>query len=338
MPERVELSMRLKEIFTQTKLVCFGRYVLEVPLETKLDWGEASITDVIEIIHGGAEANANRIANDIAEIKKKHTTFDITYNKKGPVDNSWQIRYYEDELAKEFKLHFFNTYVNKGDLTFILGGSVGQIDTEEVAAAKQAILAKNLRLRDADEVPSDPGYCIEHAFIHDEQYADQETVSIGFHFPSLLDVSFSVSSNKDAYGDYSPANFEKSVRQTLSLLKRIKEARSDQDHNYPSRNVLREGKRDVQHWHGEESLIKREDGTHDFEWAFVGTPKDIANPSEYNVVMYSKVRYNLVGGADKASLSDDEAVAMWDRLISGLKFRVKVPGSPAGTYLFPKED
>ena len=92
-----------------------------------------------------------------------------------------------------------------------------------------------------------------------------------------------------------------------------------------------EGKRDVQHWHGEESLIRREDGAHDFEWAFVGTPKDVVNPSEYGAHLYSKVEHNTVGAAGQASVTDEEAVALWDKLLSGLKFRVQVPGAPEGS-------
>ena len=160
-------------------------------------------------------------------------------------------------------------------------------------------------------------------------------VNVGIVIPSLPDVSFSVSSNKNAYGDYTPEEFEKAQRTKLSLLARIKEAQDDQGLHYPSRTVLREGKRDVQHWHGEESLIRRKDGTHDFEWALVGTPRDVANPSEFSVQMFTKVEHNMVGAAKVASLSDDEAVALWDKLLSGLKFRVKVPGAPEGSYYLP---
>jgi hypothetical protein len=169
----------------------------------------------------------------------------------------------------------------------------------------------------------------------DNLYSSQEMVNAGIYIPSLPDVTFSISSNKDAYGDYPPEDFEKTERAELSLLARIKQAQEDQGIHYPSRTVLREGKRDVQHWRGEESLIKRKDGTHDFEWALVGKPRDVANPSEFGAQMYTKVEHNMVGAAKAASLSDDEAVALWDKLLSGLKFRVKVPGAPPGTYYLP---
>jgi hypothetical protein len=321
-------------LFSKTKLVCFGRYALEVPQEAQLVWGDASFPSEVEVFSGGLDASKQRIADDIVKLKDDDKTVEITYNQEGPIENSWQIRYYPGKFAKSEGLYFFDTYINKGELTFVLGGSL-KGETEEVAAARQAMRAKSLRLRTPDEIPAEPGYCIEHGFMTGTSYKDQEMVNVGIVIPSLPDVSFSVSSNKNAYGDYTPEEFEKTQRAKLSLLARIKEAQDDQGIHYPSRTVLREGKRDVQHWHGEESLIRRKDGTHDFEWALVGTPRDVANPSEFSAQMFTKVEHNMVGAAKAASLSDDEAVALWDRLLSGLKFRVKVPGAPEGSYYLP---
>lgn len=337
MPDSVKLSQRLEQLYKKTKLVCFGRYALEVPEEAQLIWGDASIPSSIETFPGGLDAINRQVADDIAKLKWKDKTSEITFNHEGPVERSWQIRYHEGEVGKELGLHIFKTYVNKGDLNFLLIGSVDDGQTEESAAARQASRVKSLRLRAENEVPSEPGYCIEHGFMRDDLYSTQEMVDAGIFLPSLPDISFSVSSNKDAYSDYSPEEFEETQRAELSLLARIKQAQEDQGIHYPSRTVLREGKRDVQHWHGEESLIRRTDGVHDFEWAFVGTPKDVANPSEFNVRMYTKVKHNKVGAAKAASLSDDEAVALWDKLLSGLKFRVKVPKAPEGSYFLPPD-
>lgn len=335
MPEPVQLSPRLSKLFSKTKLVCFGRYALEVPSEAQLVWGSASFPSEVEVFPGGLDAGKQRIEDDIAKIKEDDKTVEITYSQAGPIENSWQIRYYPGKNAKSVGLYFFNTYINKKDLTFVLSGSLKHGETEETAASRQAARAKSLRLRTPDEIPTEPGYCIEHGFMTGTNYKDQEMVNVGIEIPSLPDVSFSVSSNKNAYGDYTPEEFEKIERPKLSLLARIKEAQDDQGIHYPNRTVLREGKRDVHHWHGEESLIRRKDGTHDFEWALVGTPRDVANPSEFGAQMFTKVENNTVGAAKSASLSDDEAVALWDKLLSGLKFRVKVPGAPEGSYFIP---
>jgi len=332
----VQLSPRLSKLFSKTKLVCFGRYALEIPLEAQLVWGSASFPSNVEVFPGGLDVSKRRIKEHIAELNEDDKTVEITYDQAGPVENSWQIRYYPNEFAKSDGLYFFNTYINKGELTFLLSGAIEDGETEDAAASREAMRAKSLRLRTPDEVPAEPGYCIEHGFMAGSFYEDQEMVNAGIVFPSLPDISFSVSSNKNAYGDYTPEEFEKVQRPKLSLLARIKEAQDDQGIHYPSRTVLREGKRDVQHWRGEESLIKRKDGTHDFEWALVGTPRDVANPSEFSAQMFTKVEHNTVGAAKSASLSDEEAVALWDKLLSGLKFRVKVPGAPEGSYFLPK--
>jgi len=334
-PEPVKLSPRLRALFEKTKILCFGRYAIEVPQEAQLVWGSVWFPSNIDIVSGGIEKAKRRAEEKIAKMKRVKHTSEITYNDAGPIENSWQTRYFENEFAKEDNSLFFDTYVSKGEITFVLGDSIKQGETESTVIARQRARASSLRLRPAQEVPTEPGFCIEHAFIASDRYDNQEMTSAGIYLPSFPDITFSISSNKDAYADYDKAEFEMK-REELSLLGRIKAAQKMQGVLYPQRDVLREGKRDVQHWHGEESLIRRPDGTHDFEWALVGTPTDVANPSEFNAAMFTKVEANMVGAAKKASVSNDEAVALWDKLLSGLKFRVKVPGAPEGSYFYRK--
>lgn len=331
-PEPVKISKRLAALFHEKKVVCFGRYALEVPKEAELVWGEISIPSPVEVFSGDALERDRLIQAAIAEITRFEKSAEITFKGKEAHAKSEQIRYFENKFAKEDGMLFFKTYVDLPPFIFVTGDAVSEGETEGQVVARQAAWAKGLRLRAPDEVPDEPGFCAEHSFIAESLYGRQEMANAGIRFPSLPDITFSVSSNKDAYGDYPKEEFEKEQRLKLSLLARIDAAKAEQPGSYPSRTVLREGKRIVQHWHGEESLIKRKDGTHDFEWAFVGTPRDVANPSEFNAVMYSKVQHNTIGAAQAASLSDDEAVALFDKLLSGLKFRVKVPGAPEGSY------
>jgi hypothetical protein len=333
-PAPVKLSPRLQALFEKTKILCFGRYAIEVPQEAQLISGSAVFDDGIETVSGGLE-KAKRLADEhIRKLKWEHDTAEITYVGPGPIENSWQMRYFESKYAKEDNALFFDTYISKGEITFVLDDTVSQGETESIVIERQLARAKSLRLRAAEEIPAEPGFCIEHGFMPGDQYGDSEQINAGIYLPSLPDVAFSVSSNQNAYGDYDKAEFEQK-RYQLSLLARIKGAQEAQGAFYPKRNVLREGKRNVQHWKGEESLIRRPDGSHDFEWAFVGTPRDVANPSEFHAAMFTKVADNMVGAAKKASVSDDEAVALWDKLLSGLKFRVKVPGAPEGSYFIP---
>ena len=334
-PASVKLSPRLQALFEKTKVLCFGRYAIEVPQEAQLIVGSPVFGDGIEVVSGGLEKAKGLAAEKIKKVKWEEDTADVTYNGPGPINDSWQVRYFADKYKKQRNALFFDTYISKGEITFVLADSISEGETENVVIARQLARAKSLRIRAAEEVPAEPGFCIEHGFMPGDRYGDSEQINAGIYLPSLPDVTFSVSSNKDAYADYKKDEFEKMKRDELPLLARIKAAQETQGALYPKRDVLREGKRNVQHWKGEESLIRRPDGTHDFEWAFVGTPRDVANPSEFHAAMFTKVADNMVGAAKKASVSDDEAVALWDKLLSGLKFRVKVPGAPEGSYFIP---
>ena len=331
--ENIALTKRLEVLFLKTKLACFGRYTLRIPQETELIFGETSLPSTIEIRTDGLAGRDKQILEDIERIKFNNPTSEIIYNEKSPAEGIWQIQYFPDKYTKNEGNVYFNTYITKGNITFTIGDTTSEGKTRMDVAAKQIVHANNFRLREESDIPSEPGNCIPYGFIKGNSYEEQEIVSAGLYFPSFPDVTFSVSSNKNAYMDYSSELYEK-MHIELSLLGRIDMAKKRQGNRYPKRSLLREGKRNVQHWQGEESLIRRTDGVHDFEWALVGKPRDVANPSVLEAHMYTKVAHNMVGAAETASLTDEEAIALWDKLLSGLKFRVKVPGAPPGSYYF----
>jgi hypothetical protein len=326
------LSPRLQRLFSKTKLACFGRYAIEIPIEAKLVVGSVDVPFGLNVFQGGRDAIPKLVGDDIQRIKQNNKKAEITYSKEGPVENSWQIRYFEDKYDKDRGWLRFLTYISLEQHVYVVkDGVFGKGVTETTVADRQTNLARKFRTRQPDFVPSEPGFCALNAFVPSDDYNEQEMASAGIYFPSFPDVTFSMSSNKDAYGDYSPEEYSV-MKKTLSLLYRIGEAKKDQGKDYPYRNVLREGVRKVHHWAGEESLFKRKDGSHDFEWALVGEPMNVAYPAEFQVTMHSKVEYNVIGAATTASLSDSEAVALWDKLLTSLKFRVHVPGAPPGSF------
>lgn len=223
-PAPVPLSPRLQKLFEKRKLVCFGRYALEVPAEAELAMGEISIPSRVEIIDGGKDAISRHVAAHIEKTKAEDKTAEFSYNGVGPVEGSWQLHYSEGKFLRDSGIYFYQTYVSRGDSTFIFGDETKSGETERAPIARQASIAKGFRLRNEDDIPEAPGFCLEGAFVREDQYSQQEMVSAGIHLPSFPDVSFHVSSNKDAYGDYPPEEFEKRLRGELSLLARIKSA------------------------------------------------------------------------------------------------------------------
>ena len=337
MPDQIPLSPRLQRLFAHTKIVCFGRYAMSVPQEAQVLWGAAGFPAEIKIITGGMSALNAHIAEDIAEIRNDYQrSYEIVFSEKGPVPDSWQIHWFESKSAKDVGLLMIKTYANKGTLSFIYaieastGTGQAPRDVERILA-QHAALAQSLRLSPPDEVPSTPGFCINQGFIADNHYADQESIQAGIFLPSFPDVSFSIDVNKDAYAHYEPQDFSK-ARQ--GLLLDIETQKKNLGLDYPQVTVLRQGKRDVAHWHGEESLVRRSDSVHEFDWELVGKPRDVAYPSIIRAKLYTKVADNRVGAADKATLSDTETVALWDQLLQGLKLRVQTPGAPLGSYYY----
>ncbi|WP_454763103.1 T6SS immunity protein Tli4 family protein [Cupriavidus campinensis] len=310
-PDQVELSPRLQALFASTKQVCFGRYVLEVPAEARLIFGTTDFPAKI-ITHVGAAKQVEDFAEAYRNKElEKDETAEITYFGSGPIRNSWEIRSFEDDTAKQYRLEGHYTFAVAGEHLFEWASG----------GPRLAPLVSGLRARDNTEIPTDPGVCIDHGFIADSSGTFQEIFQAGIALPSLPDVSFSVDANKTA--SVTDGNGE-------GLLAGISAQRRLLGALYPELATLREGKRNVGVWKGEESLVRRKDGTHEFEWEAVGKERSTLHPAWINAKMFSKVAADRIGAADKASLTDDEAIALWDKLLDGVRFRVNAPPTQTG--------
>ncbi|WP_061538770.1 T6SS immunity protein Tli4 family protein [Collimonas fungivorans] len=318
------MNQRIEQLFARPKLLCFGRYVLEVPQDATLIWG----TDDFETFSNRAKDLKQIVEAKRNEILAKDKTARINFLGEGPAPNVMWIRSFKSEGARVFQLEGFQIYHVVGPHIFRWqsGTDESANSTVESITQKTIFLASNLRPRTPSDVPKEPGLCLEYGFLRNAPYDNQEYFATGLLLPALPDVTFSVESNKDASTQGSNGH---------SLLKQINDRRNELGGSYPKIVTLREGKRTVHGWAGEESLVRRADGTHDFEWKFIGETGNVAKPAMLDVTMYSKVKANRVGAASAASVDDEEALALWDKLLNGLKFRVAVPGAPSDAVALP---
>jgi hypothetical protein len=111
------------------------------------------------------------------------------------------------------------------------------------------------------------------------------------------------------------------------LIERHKRAMSEQDIVFPGfggMTRLRMGNHIVNGWNGEEVLLRhngKEGATaHEFLWAFVGKTGDVTKPASVDIQFDTGVEADTKL-ATRSSLTDDEAVALWDRLVTGIHFR-----------------
>ncbi|MDH6591114.1 hypothetical protein M2165_001003 [Variovorax sp. TBS-050B] len=310
------MTSRIDKLFEHTKLLCFGRYVLTVPVDSRLSFGRDFPT-----LPNQAKDLDKIMGAERAKILAEDKTAEITYFGKGPAPNVWLIRSYGDKYAKELELEGFRVYYVVGPHIFEGGDATSKSykTTPDSILKKTTEVAKNLRLREPDEVPTEQGLCHEYGFRRLDGSLGNTLSQIGLHIAALPDVVFSVESNQAASTQGSNGD---------GLLKLINDRKRGAGSRYPQLTTLREGKKKLHGWDGEESLVRYPDGHHDFEWMFIGETGNVARPALIDVTMRTKVAADRVGAAEASSLNDEEAIELWERLLEGFKFRVAVPGAP----------
>jgi hypothetical protein len=317
-PNRIEPSQNLKKLFSKTKDVCFGRYILTVPIEARIAFGYQEFPAKI-VTHKNSAGLAKKLADAyIVNLKKEDDDTEVTYLGPGAIPSSLQIRYFAGAFLKQEGAQGIRNFDQIGDHVFEYGWGSGEEESADQIMKRIAEISRNLRVRDNAEIPKEPGVCIDEGFIADKTSNDQEIFSAGISLPSIPDVRFSIMSNKNASTE-GPNG--------VGLIERHKGAMTAQGVVFPifaGMARLRMGRHTTNSWDGEEVLLRHngEDGAiaHEFLWAFVGKTGDRARPASVDIQLDTGVADDTKF-AIRGSLSDDEAVALWDKLLSGLRFR-----------------
>lgn len=185
-------------------------------------------------------------------------------------------------------------------------------------------IARRLRQRAENEIPTEPGNCIEYAFLPDEpspaKEPPAELVRIGFRLKEFPDTHLSIF--------VGPSNPYYEERNSLKWqLEKVEKNLIAEDPNHPrlKTTYLRRGTRQIHDWRdGFEALshtpeLPEVHSIHDFAMDFRGVPSDPLKP-------YAEIRLQTgvsdnAAGATKGSLTDEEALAVWDRITSTIRVR-----------------
>jgi hypothetical protein len=311
--------------------MCFGRYAVELPEETEQIMG-------FQQIAGGFEQYSRRDFREPQDLlearwqKERSHLFRqcemISGFMPGPAENSKHFWYYQNEYAKREDRRWLDGAIAVDSRLYLYEGMTSRtagLSADELFH-RMSTLMRGMHAWDGTSVPREPGVCIDGAFIHEPTHRFQEIMSSGFVFPSLPDVHFSVMSNKNASTE---------AENGIGLLRSVELAQRDAGllgifGGYPY-TFLRRGKRTLHGlWEGEEVLSKSTaDQALRFEWQLVGQSGNVARPAHLDVSLSTRVQNNRVGAARYSTISDEQAVALWDRLLENLKFRVAVPGATA---------
>jgi hypothetical protein len=327
----IRVTPRIDALFSKTKTICFGRFAVDVPEATLVVWADAALPLEVKVYPG----EWDRVRKLAMEFEQELREEKAIYHDDAPLLLSAAnlekpegriITGYESfESINDVRVR---AYFKLDDDGVVVKASPLREDVEDVTSQINSI-ARRLRHRSAHDLPIEPGNCLEHAFLPDEVNVSMksrvELMRLGFRLREFPDTHLSLF--------LSPSNPHFAEGNSLEWqLDQLEKRLRLEYRNHPrlTTRYLRRGARKLNDWlDGFEALSRTPDvadahGIHDFAMAFRGTPTDPYKPY-VDIRMQTGVKDNVAGNT-KVSMTDDEAVAVWDRITSTI--RIRPTGAP----------
>ena len=321
------LSPRLQSLFDKTKTVCFGRFVIEIPATATLVFGPAEVGPFISYLPGEGEKIARHIARDLVDVEMSREYF-----TRNGIDSLPLFGKVIDGIVPGQKItfnskdqvgYYINSYVPVGKDLFIQ--HVGSVMHEDYNAELFNNVAIHLRLRADDEIPAEPGTCIAGGFL--PMALDYERVTVGVRLKEFPDVHLSVEVHKNQ------DRLDEGGRLEL-MLKDGEESAKQQGKGdaYARIKSFRRGARHLGMWKGYEMVARKpaymdDTDAHEFRFQSLGAAHDPLQP-RLDLRLDSGVKKNRTART-KPSLTDEEAVALWDKLIGTIRVRQTGDAKPS---------
>jgi hypothetical protein len=342
-PNMTALTPRLKPLFDKTRTLCFGRFMIDVPASATVAWGGADVPLGINIYPDGVNEVKTLAQKFITELNSEkainHDDVPLLLSVEDIAQPEGKIvTGYEDfQSINGLKINGYFRLNNDG---LIIDARPLREDRDGTIADIKSI-ARRLRKRTENEIPIEPGNCIEYAFLPDKPNPSEEDlmehIRIGFRLKEFPDAHLSIY--------VAPSNPHNPEGDSLKAQwKRIKESPSTPEEKQALARIkyFRESERQIHDWKtGYEVLVRNPDeegvhSYHDFQIKFTGVPHDPYKP--YADIQFQTGVANNTAGATKASLTDEEAIAVWDKITSSIRVRptgnaVKTAGADSGPRL-----
>jgi len=322
------LSPRLEQIFAKTKQVCFGRFIIDVPAIATVVFGRMTVDFEVSYLPGEAGMADKRISKQLMKLDEEKF---VTRRMNTP--GSLYGKIVEDGIpgqkifiGAQSDSYRLSSYVPVGADLFVFE-STSLSNTEKVRQRieKAGAFARQLRARADNEIPVEPGICLEGGFIN--LNPTFENISMGIRLTEFPDVHLSISTLKNGGEPDEHAKLE--FRLQAAERDAVEEGKGEL---YKRIKFLRRAPRKIGDWVGEEALARMpaEKGSfssHQFNFYAMGAADDILRP-----VADVQLDTGVSGNKTKAklpSVTDDEAVALWDRLTSTIRVRPTAPMTTA---------
>jgi hypothetical protein len=324
-PIMTQLPPRLQPLYNRTKTVCFTRFIIEVPASAKVVYGRMTVDTEVTRYAGMAAELESKIDEFMRENRRRVSTTarpdeapDEWGGKRLPGKTPGLTHLLSKSDEDRFYLHSF-LILNK-DIFMMEGLGIFEKRLQRKFNMHEEV-ARQLRARNDNEIPSDEGICIDGAIA--DRRPTYENIQIGIRLAEFPDVHFSIESKKNP--EY--------VKPQQDFLDRFASA---------ERTARKEGKgqwydrikffsrepRTVGEWRGHQVLarvpaIRGGHDRHEFTFYSNGELNDPFHP-EIDIELETGVKDNSKAG-QAPSLTDAEALALWDKLLGSIRIRQVVP-------------
>jgi hypothetical protein len=329
------------------KTVCVGRFLIDMPEDAQVELRLARIDGFnISVFDETDEAFQKRVADRAEQIKATPDWLGGNKNlesaKDVKTDSGFvgKIFLHSRKVAEGTQgngLGGVERYRDEGISTEALIHSHGiSIDLFFENRGLQWIedlprLVNQLVANPENRIPSDPGFCMDRAYVRDPLSAEQrEQIMMFARLPNHPDVEFmlmlSAGLKPDENGLLARSD---AADEGLSMAERMRITR------------LRAGQRKIGGIEGDElaELVVEENDVrvHTFWWEVNGTEDNVSIPN----VVFKMTTGNGNHQPVPSSLSDGAAIGLWEQVSSSIRLRpakspvvsrVDAPATPLGTY------
>lgn len=313
------VSSKIDKIFEHTRMVCFGRLRVKIPEDASVIYGPISVDGNIQFYPDQSSKISTLINSRLQEIKvEKSYLADYSLAKLPKIGEVIDGIVPGQKIvfgAKSSVSYSIHSYIPiKNDL-FIHYISSAMPSDDNISLMNKT--ASHLRSRSENEIPAGRGVCVEGGFL--EVDAEHENSAIGIYLKEIPDVRISIEARKNhdyLQEDSAPRRLRQQAEEHAASL--------GLGSFFSGIKMLREGSRQLGVWHGEEILTRRpayknDTDAHEFRFFSVGEANNALHPL-LDIRLDSGVEDDAKAKV-KPTLTDDEALALWDRLLSSINIR-----------------
>lgn len=315
---------RVEKLFEHTKTVCVGRFVLDVPETARVTYGPAELPYSIERIIGRGshldeivEKRKQEIFNEDRQLAWGDLASKASLLGKVILGSAPHQKIVFAKSRSSGSHYMLQSYQRVGDDIYVQEVvAYGNGYSDELNDLNSISLL--LEPRSDDDKVHRPGICFDGALVREPRDSIFEYVTVGVRLEEFRDVNFSIEMTKKDRAVPSDA------LEPRILKAEIEARKSGNGKWYDKVKVFRQGSRQVGNWTGFEYLawkpaLGKEHESHVFAYVAVGEPSNPMLPV-LDIALDTGVRGNEIAGG-KPSLTDDEALCLWDSLTHSIRAR-----------------